>query len=165
MKPLLFHKYRVAKSGDKFRTIFFVKQAPSIILSYRFCLYLSKKCHKTTVWLREMPKEGTDFDVQKRDEHTEEITVSMEGKPFFDVTIQGSTISFLLTTALFPLRITQQLRKDWVLTKPEAKGKAYFGKLTDFKVNSELFPNITPFNPVAVIGNQRIANDVPNGRI
>lgn len=112
-----------------------------------------------------MPKEGTDFDVQKRDEHTEEITVSMEGKPFFDVTIQGSTISFLLTTALFPLRITQQLRKDWVLTKPEAKGKAYFGKLTDFKVNSELFPNITPFNPVAVIGNQRIANDVPNGRI
>jgi hypothetical protein len=98
-----------------------------------------------------IPKEWSDFDIQHLDDRTEKIAASLNDKPFFEATIRRSSISFPLTTVLFPLRITQQLRNDWVLTKPSAKGKAYFGKLTDVKVNSELFPDIAPFKPVAVL--------------
>lgn len=138
-----------------YRELLFIPGLFKMVDKYTFSISKIYVSDQNSVWNGienwGIPKEWADFDVQKRDERTEKITVSLEDKPFFEATIQHGTISFPLTTALFPLRITQQLRKDWVLTKPEAKGKAYFGKLTDIKVNSELFPDITPFNPVAVL--------------
>lgn len=98
-----------------------------------------------------IPKEHSDFVIEHIDNKTEKFAISKEGTPFFEATIHRGNFSFPLTTALFPLRITQQLRDDWVLTKPTAKGKAYFGKLTNIKVNSKLFPDIAPFKPLGVL--------------
>jgi hypothetical protein len=98
-----------------------------------------------------IPKERSDFEIQSIDERTEKFAVLLNEEPFFEATIRRGNFSFPLTTKLFPLRITQQLRGDWVLTKPTAKGKAYFGKLTDVKVNSTLFPDIAPFKPFGVL--------------
>ncbi|MEZ4900756.1 MAG: acetoacetate decarboxylase family protein [Spirosomataceae bacterium] len=129
---------------------------------------LFKLCHKTTFSISKIyvsdsnslwngienwgiPKELSDFTLQSIDNHTEKIGVIREGKPFFEATIQRGKISFPLTTALFPLRITQQLRDNWIITKPTAKGKAYFGKLTDIKVNGDFFPDIGFLKPVAVL--------------
>jgi hypothetical protein len=138
-----------------YRELLFIPGLFKMVNKYTFSISKIYVSDKNSVWNGienwGIPKEWADFNVQSLDERAEKITVSMEDKPFFEATIRRGTISFPLTTALFPLRITQQLRKDWVLTKPEAKGKAYFGKLIDVKVNSELFPDITPFNPVAVL--------------
>jgi hypothetical protein len=138
-----------------YRELLFIPGLFKMVDKYTFSISKIYVSDQNSVWNGienwGIPKEWADFDVQKLDERAEKITISIEDKPFFEATIRRGTISFPLTTALFPFRITQQLRKDWVLTKPEASGKAYFGKLTDVKVNSELFPDITPFNPVAVL--------------
>ncbi len=98
-----------------------------------------------------IPKEKCDFKIQAMNERTEEFVALLNGEPFFEATIRRGNFSFPLTTKLFPWRIMQQLREDWVLTKPTAGGKAYFGKLTEVKVNPEFFPNIAPFKPLGVL--------------
>jgi len=110
-----------------------------------------------------IPKELSDFDVQTLDDHTEKISLMKEGKPFFEATIRRGNFSFPLTTAFFPLRITQQLGSDWILTKPSAKGKAYFGKLTNIKINAELFPDIEPLKPVAALAVKDFQMIFPRG--
>lgn len=98
-----------------------------------------------------IPKELCDFDFQALDERTDKLVAKRENTPFFEATIRRGSFSFPLTTAFLPLRITQQLRDEWVLTQPSAKGKAYFGKLTDINVNAALFPDIAPFKPWGVL--------------
>lgn len=98
-----------------------------------------------------IPKEKCDFDIQKNKNNTDHLTASLAGNPFFEATLKRGKISFPLTTGIFPLRITQRLGNQMVYTKPSAKGKAYFAKLQDCKINSELFPGISKLKPLAVL--------------
>ena len=98
-----------------------------------------------------IPKELCDFDFQALDDRTDKLVAKQGNSTFFEATIRRGSFSFPLTTAFLPLRITQQLRDEWVLTQPSAKGKAYFGKLTDINVNAALFPAIAPFKPWGVL--------------
>lgn len=97
-----------------------------------------------------IPKEQCDFDIQthSREEH---FGATLNGNTFFEANIQRTGFSFPLTTAFFPLRITQRLRQDLILTLPQAKGKAYWGKVKDITVQSDLFPDISSFKPLATL--------------
>jgi len=98
-----------------------------------------------------IPKEHCSFDLQTCDNRTDYFSASLHKKPFFEATIQRGGFSFPLTTTLFPLRITQRLRDDLVLTKPSAKGKAYLGQLKNIRINAELFPDFSDLKPLSVL--------------
>jgi hypothetical protein len=97
-----------------------------------------------------IPKEQCDFDL-KTDGRVAHFEASLHGVPFFEAHLQRGGVSFPLTTALFPLRITQRLREDLVVTRPQAKGKAYWASLKDVKVNAALFPDLASLKPLAAL--------------
>ena len=87
-----------------------------------------------------IPKEQATFDISEEG-RVLKFKVDKNGQDFFEATIQKGIFSFPITTAFTPLKITQLLENDLILTKPSAKGKAYFGTLKNIKINSDLFPN------------------------
>ncbi|MFN4144825.1 MAG: hypothetical protein ACK4GN_03300 [Runella sp.] len=98
-----------------------------------------------------IPKEQCDFELSNPTSTQTHFRAIKEKSPFFEATIERGKFSFPLTTAFFPLRITQRLRNDWVLTQPQAKGKAYWGKLKEVSVNPELFPDLSSLKPLATL--------------
>ena len=99
-----------------------------------------------------IPKELADFRVERIDSHHDRLLALHNGQPFFDVTIRKGTFSFPMSTALFPLRIMQQQANgQLLLTKPSAKGKAHFGKITNVAINAQHFPDLAQVRPLAVL--------------
>lgn len=89
-----------------------------------------------------IPKELADFNVSTNGQ-IHDFEASKDSSQFFKATIQKRTFSFPMSTAFIPLRITQVLDNQLILTKPSAKGKAYFGKVKELKINSALFPDFS----------------------
>lgn len=98
-----------------------------------------------------IPKELADFSVEKIDNRTDRLVARHGGAPFFEATVQKGRFSFPIATGFFPLKITQQLGNELLLTKPTAKGKASFGKILDLKIDNTHFPDFKQLRPVAVL--------------
>jgi len=98
-----------------------------------------------------IPKELADFAIETIDDHTQRLVARHNSEPFFEVVVQKNHFSFPINAALFPLKITQQLGSELIMTKPSAKGKASFGKILDLKINSAYFPNLEKLKPIAVL--------------
>ena len=99
-----------------------------------------------------IPKELAEFRVEKIDDHHDRLLALHNGEPFFDVTVKKHAFSFPMTTALFPLRITQkQPNGQLLLTKPSAKGKARLAKITQMTINAQYFPDLSQVRPLAVL--------------
>jgi hypothetical protein len=95
-----------------------------------------------------IPKEFADFDWQTNPDGLEDISVSIEGKEFFKITIKKGFISFPITTSIFPLAVVQKLRKDLIITNPTAKGKATLASIKSIKVDKNFFPDLSKASPL-----------------
>ncbi len=98
-----------------------------------------------------IPKELADFTIEQPDKRTKLFSASLNDEPFFEATVQRSRFSFPFSSALFPLNITQRLGQELLLTKPSAKGKAYFADIKDIKINAALFPDISSLRPLTAL--------------
>lgn len=95
-----------------------------------------------------IPKEYADFDWQTNVDGTEDISVKIEGKKFFEITIKKGFIPFPLTTSILPLNIAQKLRKDLIITNPTAKGKATLASVKSIEVDKNFFPDLSKVFPL-----------------
>ncbi len=98
-----------------------------------------------------IPKELANFKVEQITERTKLFSASLNDEPFFEATVKQGRFSFPFSSALFPLNITQRLGQDLLLTKPSAKGKAYFADIQDIKINAALFPDMSSLHPLTAL--------------
>jgi Acetoacetate decarboxylase (ADC) len=98
-----------------------------------------------------IPKELANFTVEQPDKRTKLFSASLNDQSFFEATVKSGRFSFPFSSALFPLNITQRLGQDLLLTKPSAKGKAYFADIQDIKINASLFPDLSSLKPLAAL--------------
>lgn len=98
-----------------------------------------------------IPKELADFTVTALDAKTERIDVSLGNAPFFSVQLKKKFVSFPVSTALFPFRITQTLGNDLVLTEPSARGRASFVGVQNMKIDATYFPDVSTIRPLSVL--------------
>ena len=94
-----------------------------------------------------IPKEYADFDWQTNADGTEDISVKIEGKKFFKITIKKGFISFPLTTSILSLTVVQKLRKDLIITNPTARGKATLASIKFIEVDRIFFPDLSKASP------------------
>ena len=95
-----------------------------------------------------IPKEFADFEWQQNADGSEDISVKIEGKEFFQANFKKGFISFPLTTKIFPLTIVQKLRKDLIITNPRAKGKATLARMKSVIVDKNFFPDLSKATPL-----------------
>ncbi|MDZ7898928.1 MAG: hypothetical protein U5N85_13020 [Arcicella sp.] len=95
-----------------------------------------------------IPKESADFDWVQNDDGTEDISVKIEGKPFFKANFKKGFISFPLTTSILPLTVVQKLHKDLIITNPTAKGKATLASMKSVKIDKNFFPDLSKAKPL-----------------
>lgn len=95
-----------------------------------------------------IPKEFADFDWVQNANGSEDISVKVEGKEFFQATFKKGFVSFPLTTAIFPLNVVQKLRKDLIITHPTAKGKATLATMKSASVDKNFFPDLSKAIPL-----------------
>jgi hypothetical protein len=98
-----------------------------------------------------IPKELADFTIDQPNERTKIFTASLNDQSLFEATVRRGRFSFPFSSSLFPLNITQRLGQDLLLTKPSAKGKAYFANIQDIKIDSSLFPDLSLLRPLAAL--------------
>jgi hypothetical protein len=98
-----------------------------------------------------IPKEQADFSIEQPDQQTKTFTASLNDKPFFEASIKRGRLSFPFSSSLFPFNITQRHGQDLLLTKPSAKGKAYFADIKAIKIDSQLFPDLSTLRPLAAL--------------
>lgn len=98
-----------------------------------------------------IPKELAEFEITKINDKEEVFDVKISGKTFFKAHLKKWGIHFPITTAFFPLKLAQKLRKDLIITNSPAKGKACFAKLVDIEINQELFPDVSEIKPLAIL--------------
>ncbi|KAB7729312.1 hypothetical protein F5984_16925 [Rudanella paleaurantiibacter] len=92
-----------------------------------------------------IPKELADFELTTRPDGTRHFAVSQQGEPFFSAQVKPWGPRLPVKTRLLPpFRIMQQHDgKTWLLTQPEATGRARLGSLKQVKVNPAYFPDIS----------------------
>lgn len=95
-----------------------------------------------------IPKEYAVFDWQTNMDGTENISVKIDGKEFFKITIKKGFLSFPLTTSILPLTVVQKLRKDLIITNPTAKGKATLASIKSIEVDKNFFPDLSKVFPL-----------------
>ena len=95
-----------------------------------------------------IPKEYADFNWQTNPDGSEDISVNLEGKEFFRITIKKGFISFPITTSILPLTVVQKLRKDLIITNPTAKGKATLASIKSIEVDKNFFPDLSKASPL-----------------
>lgn len=99
-----------------------------------------------------IPKELADFNIADHTDGSRIYEVGMRGNPFFEARVKPWRFGFPVSTRLLPwLQIIQQLRGQWLLTRPELSGKAQLSSLKDISVNSSFFPPINQVKPLAVL--------------
>ncbi len=98
-----------------------------------------------------IPKELADFAIEQPNERTKLFSASLNDQPFFEATVKRGRFSFPFSSALFPLNITQRLGQDLLLTKPSAKGNAYFADIQNIKINSKFFSDISVLKPLTAL--------------
>ena len=97
-----------------------------------------------------IPKELADF-VWLKGKQSDEVKVSVNGIAFFEAKFKKNWFRFPISTALFPLTIIQQLGEKLLLTKPSSKGMAHFAKMTNAKINSAYFPDVSQHSPLVTV--------------
>jgi hypothetical protein len=98
-----------------------------------------------------IPKELANFAIEQPNERSKIFRASLNDQPFFEATVKRGRFSFPFSSSLFPLNITQRLGQDLLLTKPSAKGKAYFADIKNVKVNSVFFPDLNSLSPLTAL--------------
>jgi len=98
-----------------------------------------------------IPKEFANFDWQTNPDGSEDISVRVEEKEFFKMTIKKGFMSFPITTSIFPLTVAQKLRKDLIITNPTAKGKATLASIKMLEVDENFFPDLSKASPLITL--------------
>lgn len=98
-----------------------------------------------------IPKEYADFEWKQNVDGTENISVKLEEKAFFNAKFSKGFIPFPLTTSILPLTIVQKLHKDLFITNPTVKGRAVLSKLKSVEIDENLFPDISNASPLLTI--------------
>jgi len=96
-----------------------------------------------------IPKELADFTVEQKASNHTHFALKNEQTPFFEVDINSYGIPFYINTALFPFNFYQPLENKTLLTQPNGKGWAKLCKLSNLKVDSDFFPDISTQRPLA----------------
>lgn len=98
-----------------------------------------------------IPKERADFKFTNIGSNKENIVVSLGDDKVIDITIKHGNLTFPVSTKLLPFPLVQEYENKYFYTNFYGKGKGIFSKIEKVEVNSELFPNISKFTPIAVI--------------
>ena len=97
-----------------------------------------------------IPKEKADFSFEKTD-GAEKVTVTVDGKLAAEFNLQSGKLSFPVSTKLLPFPLVQQYEGKHYFTNFFGKGKGYFSKVIDMKIDPALFPDVSVCRPIAVI--------------
>ena len=98
-----------------------------------------------------IPKEKAAFRFEAQDERTERAAVSVNGRTAAEFTIRSGRLSFPVSTKLLPFPLVQRQEGKHYFTSFFGKGRGRLARLTDTKIDPELFPDISLCRPIAVI--------------
>lgn len=98
-----------------------------------------------------IPKEKADFKFENAGDRTEKATISVDGKIAAQFTIKSGKLTFPVSTKLMPFPLVQEYEGKHFFTNFSGSGKGHFSKVTDIKINGELFPDISGCRPIAVV--------------
>jgi hypothetical protein len=101
-----------------------------------------------------IPKELADFDIQRLDEQSERIRVSVNGVTFFDTTLIAEKLVRLpIDTGWLPMKQTlvQQGNDRLLLTTPSGRGVAQIATIVDLRADRGFFPDIAHLNPLTAV--------------
>lgn len=98
-----------------------------------------------------IPKEQADFSFVKIDDNTEKIRISINEQMIAEYTLKSGRLSFPVSTKLLPFPLVQLYKEKYYFTKFFGKGKGHVAKIKDVKINSDYFPDVSLFRPLAVI--------------
>jgi hypothetical protein len=101
-----------------------------------------------------IPKELADFDIQRLDEHSEQIRASANGVNFFDTTLIAEKLVRLpINTGWLPIKQTlvQQGNDKLLLTTPSGRGVAQLATIVDMQADGGCFPDIAYVKPLAAV--------------
>jgi Acetoacetate decarboxylase (ADC) len=93
-----------------------------------------------------IPKELAEFDWQPQ-----RVQVRQNGQLFFDAQFRKSWGYLPITTALFPLNVTQLLREELILTQPSASGMGRLSGLESIAVDAQFFPDLSQVKPLLTL--------------
>jgi hypothetical protein len=111
-----------------------------------------------------IPKELADFDV---DDEAKSFSVSQNDQPFFSLTVQARSWNLPFNTAWLPIKVTLGQIQDEKLyiTAPGGKGTVQFASAENIHVDSNLFPDIGQFRPLAAFRTQDFAITFPTADV
>ncbi|RNI30461.1 acetoacetate decarboxylase family protein [Rufibacter latericius] len=99
-----------------------------------------------------IPKEVAEFSFLNFKEGTRTVEVRQGSSPFFSAQVKPWGPKFPFTTRLFPLnRIVQQQGGRFLLTQPEAHGRAQLASLVKIYSESSFFPPVQKVKPLATV--------------
>lgn len=98
-----------------------------------------------------IPKEKADFSFEDIGDGAEKATVTVSGKIAAEFTLRSGKLPFPVSTKLLPFPLVQQYEGKNYFTDFFGKGKGHFSKITDMKIDPELFPDVSLCRPIAVI--------------
>lgn len=98
-----------------------------------------------------IPKEPAHFKITHNSDGARAYEVSREGKLFFGAHVKPYGPRIPVSTKFFPwIRLTQQLRGQWLMTRPAVSGKAQLSSLKNILSDPDFFPPLNRVRPLAV---------------
>lgn len=102
-----------------------------------------------------IPKELADFKFINHADGSHVYEVRSNGRIFFTTRIKRRGPHFSASTKLFPwIRIMQQLRGQWLLTRPDVSGKVQLASSKDIFADPAYFPPIHQLKPLITLSIQ-----------
>lgn len=98
-----------------------------------------------------IPKEQADFTFTAAGKKTESVTVKTSSGTVAEFELKCGGIHFPVSTKLMPFPLVQKQNDFLFYTNFFGKGRGQLAKLKSVKINSELFPDISKFKPLAVV--------------
>jgi hypothetical protein len=103
-----------------------------------------------------IPKAQADFEIEQVDERVQRFRVSHNGELFFQAETKAGLLRLPINTAInpFPARLLQRRERDgaWLSTEPYGGGTvSLVGTLNELTIDGAHFPDVTGYDPLAVI--------------
>ncbi len=98
-----------------------------------------------------IPKERADFTFQSTGPHTEKVSIFSGESTIAEFTLESGKLAFPVNTKLFPFPLVQYHEGKYYYTTFQGRGTGKLAKLKGVRINPQLFPDVSGFQPVAAM--------------
>lgn len=112
-----------------------------------------------------IPKEQANFKFSLIDKNTEKVNVNKDTRNIAELTLKSGGISFPVSTKLLPFPLVQSFEGRYYYTSFHGTGVGKLAKLTEVKINSELFPDVSSLKPLLAIKVEPFSITFPKAKI